>query len=259
MQHFSSGGVEIAYDESGAGAPILLIHGFGSNHAVNWQSTTWVGTLTHAGRRVIAMDVRGHGRSGRLYDPAAYDPWTMAGDAANLIDHLGLGAVDVMGYSMGARIAACLAIDYPEKVRTLVIGGMGAALLERIGGEEEIAAALRAPSLDDVTGDVGRAYRKFAEQTQSDREALAACIIGQRAAIPAGRLKEIAVPVLVAVGEKDRVAGSPHALAALIPGAEALVIPNRDHMLATGDRAFKAGVLDFLARNGSGEGPVPAA
>jgi len=56
----------------------------------------------------------------------------------------------------------------------------------------------------------------------------------------------IAKPVLVAVGTKDDVAGSGPALAALIPGARALDIPDRDHMLAVGDKAYKTGVLEFL-------------
>ena len=87
VHHFSSNGVDIAYADVGAGEPILLIHGFGSNHVVNWQSTSWFDTLTSAGRRVIAMDVRGHGASAKLYDAAAYRPALMAEDAANSLNH----------------------------------------------------------------------------------------------------------------------------------------------------------------------------
>ena len=250
MRHFSSSGVDIAFAEFGAGPPILLIHGFGSNHAVNWQSTGWIHTLTEAGRRVIAMDVRGHGESAKLYDPAAYRPALMAEDAANLLAHLGIRSADVMGYSMGGRIAALLAIDHAQRVHSLVIGGMGDALVEGIGGEEEIVAALEAPTLEDAVGDTGRGYRKFAEQTRSDRHALAACIMGQRETIAPEQLATIRAPTLVAVGEKDKVAGSAAALAALIPGAQAFTIPNRDHMLSTGDKAFKARVLAFLGEHG---------
>ena len=125
MQHFSSDGVDIAYAIDGEGDPILLIHGFASNNAVNWRSTGWIDTLTGAGFRTIAMDVRGHGESAKLTDPARYHLANLAGDAANLIDHLGMGRADVMGYSMGGRIGAMLALDHPDKVRSLIIGGMG--------------------------------------------------------------------------------------------------------------------------------------
>ena len=250
MRHFSSSGVDIAFAELGAGPPVLLIHGFGSNHAVNWQSTGWIDTLTRASRRTIAMDVRGHGESAKLYDADAYRPSLMAEDAANLLAHLGIAEADVMGYSMGGRIAALLAIEHAPLVHSLVIGGMGHALVEGIGGEEEIVAALEAPTLEQAVGDTGRGYRKFAEQTRSDRHALAACIMGQRETLPPDRLAMIRAPTLIAVGEKDKVAGSAAALAALIPGAEAFTIPNRDHMLSTGDKAFKARVLAFLEERG---------
>ena len=250
MHHFFSDGVDIAFADLGAGPPVLLIHGFGSNHAVNWEATGWIYTLTEAGRRVIAMDVRGHGESAKLYEPSAYRPELMAADAANLLAHLGIAEADVMGYSMGGRIAALQAIDHPAGVHSLIIGGMGLGMVEGIGGEEEIVAALEAPSLDDAVGDRGRAYRKFAEQTRSDRRALAACIIGQRETVPVARLATIRAPTLIAVGEKDSVAGSAEGLARLIPNAETLIIPRRDHMLATGDKAFKAGVLEFLGRRG---------
>ena len=86
----------------------------------------------------------------------------------------------------------------------------------------------------------------FAEATASDLNALAACIRVQRQSVPAERLAELNLPVLVAVGENDGVAGSPAGLARLIPGAELCVIPRRDHMQATGDRVFKERVLGFL-------------
>jgi pimeloyl-ACP methyl ester carboxylesterase len=111
-----------------------------------------------------------------------------------------------------------------------------------------IVAALEAPSLADVTDPTGRAFRSFAEQTQSDLRALAACMASPREKLSREKVAGITAPVLVAVGTKDNVAGSAEALAALIPGAQALDIPDRDHMLAVGDKVFKAGVVDFLNR-----------
>jgi len=248
VPHFSSDGVDIAYRDLGEGEPILLIHGFASNTAVNWVSTGWIETLTRDGRRVVAMDVRGHGDSAKLTDPAAYRPDLMAADAANLLDHLAIARADVMGYSMGGRIAAVLAIDHPDKVRSLVIGGMGANATRRTANAEALARALEAEEGETIPDEVARGYRTFAERTGSDLKALAACMRGQQAGIAAGALATIRAPVLVAVGSEDRVAGSASALAALIPGAEVLDIVGRDHMLASGDRQFKVGVLDFLKR-----------
>jgi pimeloyl-ACP methyl ester carboxylesterase len=70
---------------------------------------------------------------------------------------------------------------------------------------------------------------------------------GSRQPLEREALAGMAAPVLVAAGTKDLVAGSPADLADLIPGAQVLAIPDRDHMLAVGDRVFKAGVLKFLA------------
>jgi pimeloyl-ACP methyl ester carboxylesterase len=89
-------------------------------------------------------------------------------------------------------------------------------------------------------------FRAFAEQTKSDLKALAACIRGSRQTLTREEAARIAVPVLIAVGTKDPIAGSAQALASLIPGARPLDIPDRDHMLAVGDRVFKAGVQRFL-------------
>ena len=246
MPSFHHGPVEIAYLDEGSGEPIVLIHGFASTKEVNWLNPGWVALLTGAGRRVIALDNRGHGASSKLYDPADYRTELMAGDAAALLDHLGIARADVMGYSMGARIAAFLAHGAPGRVRSVILGGLGYRLVDGVGLPESIAEALEVPSLDSVTDPQGRQFRAFADQTRSDRRALAACIRGSRQVLSREAVAAMRVPMLIAVGTKDDVAGSAEALAAIAPGARALAIPNRDHMLAVGDRVFKAGVLDFL-------------
>jgi pimeloyl-ACP methyl ester carboxylesterase len=248
MPRFRHADVEIAFLDEGEGEPIVLVHGFASNKEVNWVFPGWVTALTRAGRRVIALDNRGHGQSTKLYDPAAYHSAVMAEDVRALIDHLGLPRADVMGYSMGARITAFLALAHPARVRAAVLGGLGIRLVDGVGLPETIARALEAPALADVSEPMDYMYRAFAEQTKSDLRALAACMRGSRQMLSRDEVGRIAVPLLVAVGSNDRIAGSAEQLAALIPGARALVIPGRDHMLAVGDKVFKAGVLEFLAK-----------
>jgi pimeloyl-ACP methyl ester carboxylesterase len=247
MPSFEHGSLQIAYLDEGEGDPIVLIHGFASTKEVNWVQPGWVATLTKAGRRVIALDNRGHGQTTKLYDPAEYHTRFLADDVRALMQHLGISRADVMGYSMGARITAFLAQAHPERVRSAILGGLGLALVEGVGLPETIALALEAPSIANVTDPQGRMFRAFADHTGSDRLALAACIRGTRQVLPREQAAAITAPVLVAVGTRDVIAGSPEALAALIPGAKALAIPDRDHMLAVGDKVFKAGVLSFLA------------
>src|SRR5258705_5189397 len=247
MQRFRNDQIEIAYLDEGEGDPIVLIHGFASTAAINWVHPGWVTTLTKARRRVIALDNRGHGASSKLYDPAAYHSATMAEDVRALLDHLGLARADVMGYSMGARIAAYLALAHPERVRSIVLGGLGSHLVDGVGLPESIADALEAPSLAAVSDPQGRVFRAFAEQTRSDLKALAACIRGSRQMLTRDQVAAIAMPALVAVGSKDVGAGSAPELAAMLPAGAALAIPGRDHMLAVGDKVFKEGVLNFLA------------
>ena len=251
MQFFDSAGVRIAYVDVppalGDGDPILLIHGFASNHAVNWVNTLWTTTLTRAGFRVIALDNRGHGRSEKLHRPEDYDSSTMAGDARRLLDHLEIPRADVMGYSMGARIAAYLAVIDPARVRSLLLGGLGIRLVHGVGLPLNIADAMEAASLDELTDPMQRMFRAFAEQTKSDLKAMAACIRGSRQTLTEDEVRSIEAPTLVSVGTADTVAGSAQELAGLMPNARALAIPGRDHNLAVGDKVHKQGVLAFLA------------
>mgnify|MGYP002630347603 FL=1 len=248
MPTFKHDNVELSFLDEGNGAAIVLVHGFASTKEINWAGTGWGTRLVRAGMRVIALDNRGHGQSSKLYEPSDYHTEKMADDVRALMDHLGIERADVMGYSMGARITAYLTVTHPRRVRSAILGGLGIRLVDGVGLPETIADALEAPSLADVADPMGKTFRAFADQTKSDRKALAACIRGSRQVLSRDQVGAIGIPVMVAVGTKDDVAGSAEALAALIPGAKALNIPDRDHMLAVGDKVYKAGVVEFLNR-----------
>jgi len=245
---FRSAGIDLAYETYGEGNPILLIHGFASSGSINWVNTGWVDVLRKAGWAPITIDNRGHGASRKLYDPQLYFAHDMADDAARLLDLLGHPSLPVMGYSMGARISAYLALRHPERVTRAVWGGMGLNLVSGLEDSEEIIAALTADSLDEVKGATGRQFRIFADHSKADRPALAACMISSREPMPEAAVRKISQPTLVAVGAADDMAGDPAALAKLLPRGEAFVIPKRNHMLSTGDPKFKAAALEFLGR-----------
>ena len=247
MQKFNSAGVEIAFFDEGQGPAILLIHGFASNAHVNWQATGWVKTLLEAGFRVIAIDNRGHGESQKIYDPLQYSASIMADDAARLLEYVSVGPVAVMGYSMGARIAAFLTLQRSDLVGRAIFAGLAERMVTGVGGAEEIAAGLEAPTWHDVTDPGARAFRLFAEQTKSDLKALAACMRSSRVRIKAQALTAIRVPVLVVAGEVDDIAGPVQPLVDLIAGAKGVILPRRNHMNAVGDSGYKKAVLAFLA------------
>ena len=246
MHKFNSDSVEIAFDDAGQGEPILLIHGFASNGRVNWVDPGWVKTLLAAGFRVITIDNRGHGESEKLYNPDLYSAPEMAEDARRLLDHLSIGRAHVLGYSMGARISAFLAINHPSRVGAVIFGGLASRMITGVGGGAEIARGLEASSLLDVTDVTARSFRIFAEQTRGDLKALAACIKSSRAKITLEMLATIKAPVLVVAGEKDDVSGDVATLVAAIRGAKGLTLPHRNHMNAVGDKMFKETAVAFL-------------
>ncbi|MBI1384215.1 MAG: alpha/beta fold hydrolase [Rhizobiales bacterium] len=253
---FSSAGVEIAYldapadrDAAPERLPVLLIHGFASNYRVNWVDTSWVRHLRQAGHRVIAFDVRGHGRSDKLYDETLYGAPIFADDAFRLLEHLGIERAHVQGFSMGARIAAFLALEHPERVASVVFSGLGANMVLGLPGARAIAHAFLAEDPAEVTHPTARSFRDFAVSTGSDLRALAACILSARARITAEMVGALRVPTLVAVGTDDPIGGPAKGLADLIPGAEHFDIVGRDHMKSVGDRTHKQAVTAFFARH----------
>src|ERR1700741_313642 len=180
VQTFDSDGVRLAFIDEGAGDPVLLIHGFASSARANWIEPGWVSLLTKSGYRVIAIDNRGHGESEKLYDRALYTAPLMAEDARRLLDHVNAPRADVMGYSMGARITAFLALAHPARVRSAIFAGLGGNMVRPMAGTGPIAHALEPASIDDVTNATARTFRAFAEKTGGALKALAACIRGSR-------------------------------------------------------------------------------
>ncbi|MBD8064372.1 alpha/beta hydrolase [Devosia sp. PTR5] len=248
MSFFRSHGLDFAYEIAGRGPPVLCIHGFASSGKVNWVDTGWVETLVGAGYTAITFDNRGHGRSSKPHDPEAYHPALMAEDAVGLLEHLDFPRAAVLGYSMGARIAAFLAYAHPDRVAAAIFGGMGINLINGLADGNDIIAGLRAPAIEDLKHPTARQFRIFADHTGSDREALAACMETSREPMARADVRRIEVPVLVAIGEADEMAGRPEPLAELLQHGQPFVIPRRDHMRATGDKAFKSAALEFLGR-----------
>ena len=248
MKTFDSDGIRIAYLDEGEGDVIILVHGFASNARTNWVFPGWVSALVERGYRVVALDNRGHGESEKLYDPMLYQSPIMAEDVRRLMDHLMIPSAYVMGYSMGTRITAFLCLNHPQRVRAAIFGGLGMGLVDGVPGSLAIAQGLESDEPDQLSDPQARAFRFFAEQTNSDRLALAACIRESRSKISADEVRQISQPCLVAVGTEDDIGGDIDALVALLPKGEAWPIPRRDHMRAVGDKVYKAGVLDFLSR-----------
>ena len=174
-------------------------------------------------------------------------PQALAQDVANLMDHLSIARADVMGYSLGARIGTILTISQPERVRSLILGGIGQYLVQEAGLPGGLAEAMEAERIEDVENSMLKIFRGFAESTRSDLRALAACVRGARKAIDPALLAKIECPVLICVGTRDDVAGDPSPLEPLFRDVRLVDIPGRDHNRAVGDRVYKQAVLEFLA------------
>ena len=242
-------GLDIAYETSGDGPPIVLIHGFASDRVQNWRAPGWYAALNEAGHRVAALDCRGHGESGKGYEPERYTSDLMADDVLAVMDAENISTADVMGYSMGGMIAIHFALRHTKRVRKLVVGGVGAHYLVDRSNDPRIAEtadALEAPDKSKIANPVARGFREFADQAGKDRHALAACMRGRRPNHPPPELARIVTPVLVVCGEKDDLSGPPGPLAAAFGNGRAAIVPRRDHMLTVGDKVYKEDVLEFL-------------
>jgi len=255
MPEFDSDGVRIAYEVSGNGPSIVLIHGFATNAESNWGRMGWIRKLTQAGRRVITLDCRGHGASDKPHDPEAYAGMQMPDDVVRLLDHLDVGRADLMGYSMGAQIGTLLLTQSSGRFRCAVLGGIGAGIMRDLSLRSgRIADGLAAADPQDLEDPVAHEFRAFAEQAGNDLAALGAVMRGRQTPVTAADLGRIALPVFLFVGADDALLRDPEALAAAIPGAALEVIADKDHLSVVNHHRVKTAVLAFLAQHS----PVPA-
>ncbi len=250
MPAFHSNGVEINYVDEGEGPPVVLVHGFASSLDGNWRAPGVIDALLAAGRRVIALDCRGHGKSGKPHDPAAYGGTAMADDVIALMDHLGVVKADLAGYSMGGFMSATLLVRNPDRFHSVILAGVGDGLL---GGwsaarGESIARALESGDPGVTVDPTARGFRAFAEASGNDLAALAAVQRAFRGDFDPAKLGEATLPVMVLIGEVDTLVGPAAKLAAAIPGARHVLIPG-DHLTAVGQPQFRQAIVDFLAEH----------
>lgn len=239
-------GVVIAFHEwndSAGGVPVVLHHGFAADTVSNWVTPSIVAKITETGRRVISIDARGHGLSGKPTESAAYADGAMVRDLGAMFDHLGLERVDLVGYSMGGYVVLDTATS-DARLRSVVIGGIGAQAIE--GGMRSRAHVADALVVDDaatISDPIARGFREFAESTGGDRFALAAAMRAGSRVIE--HPERVTVPALVLVGEFDELVQRPEDLAARIPGS-CLVRVRGTHNGVVLKDAFAQAILDFL-------------
>lgn len=253
MDRFTtSDGVAIAYDfDDSAPAdlpPVVLQHGFAVSAQLNFGGPGLIDALADADRQTLAIDARGHGDSDKPEDPARMGEARMARDTRELLEHLGVEQYDLIGYSMGAVVSVLLA-SADERVRRMVIGGVGEGIVDRGGIDQTelppdiIIDAMNAASPAEVAHPLGQAWRAFADSLDAHRPSLAA----QAAAMHQGRvrLERITAATLVLVAKTDGLAKHPERLAEAIPGAQLRTLDG-DHLTVVRNPEFVPAIVDFL-------------
>lgn len=258
LKFFESAGVPIAYVDVGQGEPVILIHGFAINHHFQWIAPKMLQSLT-PDFRVIAIDNRGHGKSGKPHDPNQYG-LVMVEDVLRLMDHLKIEKAHIVGYSMGGAITLKFVTSHPERVISAVVGGMGwlratpewlsfrEKLAEGLESEEGVGPLLQRLTPTDQAARSPRDVRiaNMVVSMANDRKALAAVSRGMLSLeVSEADLKRNKVPVLSIVGSVDPI-GSINELRSTMPDVTAVDIPGEGHMGAVFDPKFREEIAKFL-------------
>ncbi len=241
-------GVAINYIDEGTGPAVVLVHGFAVSLQSNWRAPGIADGVVRSGRRVVALDCRGHGHSGKPLDPRAYEGTKMADDVIAVMDHLGIEKADLVGYSMGGMLSASLLVRHPEHFRTVTLAGVGDRMvlgMRTSEWSEAMAHAMEAGNSRDATTDVARNFRRMAEALGNDLKALAAMQRSRRAGYDPAKLRDVKLPVMVLIGESDLLVGPAEELAATIPGAKLVKVAG-DHLTAVVSPELKRAIVRFL-------------
>ncbi|HYE51219.1 MAG TPA: alpha/beta fold hydrolase [Azospirillaceae bacterium] len=238
-------GVVVRYADIGRGRPLVLLHGF-TDRLEGWFDLGYAAPLLEAGRRLVLIDARGHGGSGRPHDPAAYGAERRAGDVAAVLDALGIAQADVWGYSMGGWMGFALLRHHPGRVRRLVAGGahpfaqdLGPLRRLLAGGIEPWLAAVEAQA-----GPLPAGMRR--RLLDNDAGALRAAVAEDRGDLSAA-LAAFPRPCLFYAGGDDPVRAGAEQAGGLAPRGRHVGLPGLNHMtaFARADAALAA-VLPFL-------------
>ena len=253
MRRFqSSDGLSLALHEwgdPGEAYPVILQHGFSSSSVMNWEAPGVVAALVTAGRRVVALDARGHGQSASPRDTAHYSRTAMARDISEAARFIGAERYDLAGYSMGGMVGVITAAEDWRVQRLAVCGCVQQILADRTrdASFSGVPAALRATSPDAVTDPWARTFRAVAERMGGDLQALASCFEGIELDPQTSRaaLERITAPTLILGGRKDSLMKDAEALTAAIAGAR-LEWVDGDHLTAVVDPGFAPALAAFL-------------
>lgn len=232
-------GTKIFYDVRGEGEPVILIHGFIVN-SESWKRAQLYNDLLLSGFRVVTLDLRGNGRSGKPHDPEAYENDAEAVDVMILADRLGFEKYHVVGYSRGAIIASRLLMK-DKRVKSVVLGGMGADFTDpKWPRRQMFYKALIGEPVPELEGLV----KRVKDDPTLDRLALAYMQKGQPCTTQA-EFKTTKTPVLVICGDKDEDNGSSKDLAAFIPGSTYKRVPGVHNDTAR-SKEFSTETIVFL-------------
>jgi pimeloyl-ACP methyl ester carboxylesterase len=260
---FDSNGVKIHYTVQGEGEPVLLIHGFTANIPVQWDSAGITKALA-AHYRVIALDNRGHGQSGKPHDAKKYGK-EMAEDAIRLLDHLKIKKAHVIGYSMGAMIAGNLLANHPDRLLSVTLGGAGVlregsnleffnALGDSLEKEKSIAPLIEflTPAGQPKPSPQQIKTINLMLSSINDVDALAAVVRSWKGLIASeDALKANKIPVQGVVGDQDPLKQSLEDLKGTLAGLQIVVVPGGNHMDTFRKPAFAEALKEFLAKNSS--------
>lgn len=260
--YFDSDGVQIRYIESGEGEPVVLIHGFTSTAEGNWVAPGIYAKIAEK-YHVIALDNRGHGKSGKPHGAEHYGA-KMAKDVVNLLDHLGIEKAHVAGYSLGGFLTLNLIIDHPDRFLSAIIGGAGwrspddadlgaplADSLERGDGFGPLIEALTPEGDPKPSAEMIEGFNRMLSAS-NDVIALAGVIRGMAEwGVTADEMKNNKVPTIAIVGERDPLKEAADALTGRLGAFSGVeVTPDADHMSAMGHPDFAAAMLKFLDAQG---------
>jgi pimeloyl-ACP methyl ester carboxylesterase len=259
--YFDSDGVQIHYLVGGKGEPVLLIHGFAVNAQLQWVVPGVFNALAKD-HRVIALDVRGHGKSDKPTDPDKYGT-EMVEDAVRLLDHLNIKKAHVVGYSMGALITGKLLATHPDRLLSATLGGAGVfpdgvqqpRFLEKLAQSLEEGRGL-GPLLTTLSpsgkSNPSSTRTKFLNKllVGDNGKALAAVVRSwKKLGVSREQLKSNKVPALALIGSKDPLKATIDHIKDDMDNLKVVVLDDKDHLSAYTSQQFTSNVRKFLAEN----------